>query len=537
MKRKSAPFAEPFFLYAAVGAAALIVRSLAMSRLHLYPIFDEVRYLDIARDFARRGGLSAIVPCYLKGACREDIRQPLYEALLTPFMRRAAADFAWAKLVSLAAVLFAGAAIARESARVGGRRAGALAAVLLGLPPIAAYLSCHVLADGLFAGFYVLAVFAAGRARDRARDWALAGALCGLAYLAKSDGHLLLLAALAVGLRRRGARFLARPSFYIAVAAFAAVASFLLIRNVRLWGNPFHTATSKVIWLDAEVDQHRLAWTPEWDKIGPAWYLARRGVGGAAARLASGLAPVAEAAALTSGVGPNRKLGCTATGLLLMTAAGFGLRRRWREGDADLAVAVAAPGAVILLLLAWFAQSGAPHVRYVFPVVASLWPFAAAELARALEKIPEGLRRRAATAAPAAAAAVMLLWLLPQAAPPLSLAQEPASWAGPSAWLNRHGDASGFLVSYQSPFSQWDSAPDLSRPYDFSAPAAELRAFCAAKGLHIAVIDPAVPVPDAADKFGPSDAEGPTSFLGWPRCYRGEPGGYLIFAAACPRDP
>src|SRR5579859_3495699 len=54
--------------------------SLRLSRTHGVPVYDEVSYLDQARDFRARGSLGTAA-CYLAGECRDDNRHPLYALL------------------------------------------------------------------------------------------------------------------------------------------------------------------------------------------------------------------------------------------------------------------------------------------------------------------------------------------------------------------------------------------------------------------------------------------------------------------------
>ena len=54
----------------------LAARSLSQSQKHLIPTYDEVAFLDVARDFHIRGGILETVKDYIHGECLEDKRQP-----------------------------------------------------------------------------------------------------------------------------------------------------------------------------------------------------------------------------------------------------------------------------------------------------------------------------------------------------------------------------------------------------------------------------------------------------------------------------
>ena len=69
----------------AVAVLGLAADSLRLSATRLYPRYDEVSYLALARDAAREGGVMGTIRCYLEARCREDNRPPLYQFVLAPF--------------------------------------------------------------------------------------------------------------------------------------------------------------------------------------------------------------------------------------------------------------------------------------------------------------------------------------------------------------------------------------------------------------------------------------------------------------------
>ena len=89
-------------LLVALAVAALVAQVLQASAEKLYPKYDEVKYLAIARDFAREGGTVPVIRCYAEGRCLDAIRPPFYQLFLAPVVSDEPRAFADAKLVELA---------------------------------------------------------------------------------------------------------------------------------------------------------------------------------------------------------------------------------------------------------------------------------------------------------------------------------------------------------------------------------------------------------------------------------------------------
>ena len=73
---------------------ALAARSLAVSHEHPFPVYDEPDYLELAQEYAARGGILPAILCHWRVECRNDNRNPLYLLALTPFMSGGPEDFA-----------------------------------------------------------------------------------------------------------------------------------------------------------------------------------------------------------------------------------------------------------------------------------------------------------------------------------------------------------------------------------------------------------------------------------------------------------
>lgn len=516
----------------------LAARSLSLSRAHAFPVFDEVASLDQARGFAARGGAAATAACYARGECRDDNRHPLYGLLLAPLMDGSPGDFARAKLLTLATALLLVLVVYGAGRALAGPGIGLAAAGAVALSWSTALLGQQALADLLFAALYCASLTVLARGVERPAGWAAFGALAGLAFLAKGDGHLLLAAGLACAAWRRRLGRRVWPHAAAALAGFAATASVLLARNARVWGNPFHNVNAKVFWLDDWPSYWRLSADPAaWSEVGPLWYWRGHGLGDALARLARGAGSALSALVAAFGTGPE--VLHAGLGAALLALSVLGLRRRWREGGKPEAVAFASAALLLLAAFCWYAPAAGDLRRFMVPIAASLLPFAmlgGADLLRRLVSRPRGDGRARVQAG---VAVLALALLVPAAgglsADPREFWEVPPGWGEACAWLNTRADGS-FLLPYESVYSMWSCGRDGRRPYPLLAPAPEIRDRARRFGVRAVLLDRAAgPGGLPLDKCGASDAFGPRSFLGWPRCFHGaeKPSRLLIYAPRC----
>ncbi len=522
------PRATPLLLLAA--AAALAASSLRASRAHPFPIYDEAATLELSREFSREGGGAAQVAAYLSGRCREDNRHPLYSMLSAPFMDGTIFDFARAKLVSLACALALLAAVFWSCREIWGEGVALAAAAAVALMPETAGLSQEAAADILFAALYAAAVFLPETLGEGPAAWGAFGALAGLAYLAKGDGHFLLLAALVASLRRGRSRRQARV--LPALAGFFATAGFLLARNLRVWGDPFHNVNSKVFWLDAWPQFRRLSWTPQWREVGPLWYARTHTAAQALARLGAGAVAAGDDLVRTLSLPTLGAWGERLCGALVAAAAALGARECLRRGRRGLVLRAVVPGAALFAAFSWYAPV-AENPRFLYPVAVVVVVLAAVGAAALYER-----RQAAAPNLPRLARAALAglgLW----AALALARGGDPLRWAGvPADWAGASRAVAGrrYLIDDWSLYTNWDAGADTAEPYAMDAPQDEVRAFARARGLSAGVVDMHVWTLHARrDLYGRADALGPTTMLGWPRCFP-PPGGrgkFLVFARAC----
>lgn len=515
---------------------ALYARSQAISARHGFPIHDERDYLRLARGVQERGGVLAFIKDHATGSYREDNRHPLLIAVLAPAMSGKAADFTRAKLVALGCAIFFIVAVGVAASK--GRRPGEAALAAAGwaaLSPAAAVYAQTLAPDLLFAGFFALAVSLAADAGMRARPWFVFGLTAGLAWLAKGNGHFLLIIPLVAALRHgRGAW--RHPAPLAAGAGFITMGGFLLWRNLAVWGDPFHQQGKKSIWLDDENNFMKLMLSPDWDRVGAAWYWERHSLYEMASHAAHGAFAAAEAMLRAMAAGPSGTAAELASGAAFSALALLGLKRRWVAGDRSAVWTVAASAIPLWLAFAWLAKTGPSYVRFYLPMAAVLIGFAIEEV-RARAPARWGAREGRGLLA---AAAFVALAVDGKAifSNPLRAWSVPPFWAPTSAWLNIHAGG-GYLMDHWSFYSNWDIPPDVRRDVPLRLPAEDIRGYAQRLGARFAVVDLSLVGFDPyQEKFGPSDASGPTTFIGWPRCFRAaaEPNPLIVFGERCP-DP
>jgi hypothetical protein len=547
----------------ALALAALVAQTLSLSALRLQPRYDEVHYVALARDYQRLGGDLAAIGCYFHGRCRDDNRYPLFELLLEPFAHDAPTFYADAKLVTLGTALLLFLTIYLLARRTFGVAAATAAAVLLALMPTLAEIASGVIGDVLFAALMVAGVFAVAACQRRGpAAWLGTGALIGLAYLTKGNGHLALLALATVGLTLQGWRLLLRPHLYAAVLGFLATASFLLWRNRIVYGNPLHNFNDRPLWLDSWEQTWAYLHSDQWSQIGPRWYLRRHSIWQLAWRLLKGLGQTVGTLVYASGLGitsatpahldptPAAVVPRVLTGLLVAALGGLGLRDRWRAGHRPEVLA-------FLHVLAWFvaafalgAQGVGMATRFMLPLTALLVPHAAHALVT--RSWARRLARGPALAVLALPLLAKLIWFAPGLAiNPRATVAVPADWGNTSAWLAaRLQPGERYAIAHTSLYSTWDRPrpdPDARWIGLFTVPAAELlREIDEAKPLSIAPRWEGPPVPidkilvDAQDKAfaryrdklsAARDEHAALAFLGWPRCFAdgGRPSRFAIY--------
>lgn len=511
------------------SAVFLSLRSFQYSSGHPFPTFDEVEYLDQSRAVASDGMVST-VGSFLDGRNTYAERNPFTMMLLSFLMDGSPRDFTRAKLFSLTQMLFLLLAVFTLGKRIWGRFAATGAACLLALSPFSAQLSQQVLADILFVVFFFSSI-ALFLLSDRKKVVSLAGILAGLAYLTKENGYLLLLVPLVLDVHERRWRSWKKARFPVAALFFLATASFLVIRNFRLAGTPFYNSINHVLWLDDWRYFWILKSSPVWSTIGPAWYFSHHSFGDIIVRLWNGLIGATINLFMCIGVGFRNQTWQFATGLLLTVAGGAGMFGRWRSGGKKDVLAVGAIVGIVMVGLIWITPATGLNFRYAFPIGVLLLPYVFAGLEKYKSPILWVLL------ATLTAGIGGLAWKSPAyLRNPLSYWNVPPFWQEASAWISNHSPDDPFLISHKSPYSLWNIGPDRRSPFPYDVPTELIRDHVERNGIQTAVVDQSVDGRDPfQDKYGPEDAHGPLTFLGWNRCFHDSfaPSVLLIYGRDC----
>ena len=516
---------------------SLTARSLDLSRRHLIPFNDEVAYLDLARDFAERGGVLKTVRDYATGVCRDDKRHPLYLLLLTPLMQKDAQDFANAKLVTLSTALFLLGLVFFLARRQWGTRIALVSAAMTALSPATARLSADVIGDVLFSAFYFSAVMLIIK-NDRLRTWGCFGAAVGLAYLSKGSGYFLFVSAVACGLWSFRLGFFKKPHLYIALGTFLFVAGFLLLRNTIVWHHPLYNFNNKIFWIDSWRDSYFMAQSPEWDSIGLKWFLSKNDLPAIAARFVRGFQAMTGLLIMAAAVGPLSKAGTFITGCLVVGFALVGLTQRWRSGHQREVWGIGSVAAVLFLLFSFQTAGVDNQWRYAYPIAITFFPMA---IFGVLQFLPSTFRSdRFLTLGLAMLATVYIgVHRSGFAVNPLNFWAVPGFWNETSSWIQSHGNANGFLINNASRYSTWDCCRDQRKIFPYDVPADVLQSFVRSENVSVALVDQSVLHFDPfQEKYGVSDAHGPLTFIGWPRCFHdtAAPSHFLIYARSCPSE-
>jgi len=244
----------------AIGALALIARLVVWphsTEANMDP--DAAHFLNIARCFERGQGFSnpAAWPAWMRPdslPMPETFKEPAYPWLIAKLTPLAGGGFPAGKLISFLAGLLTPLFTWMLARRLHPDRGVALlAGVLAAASPLLIAQSARVMVESVFAAAFALLwvtlasrtaapPFGWYRRRQLALDLA-AGALAGIAFMLRAQTLLAAPAVLALILTRdSGRRALARVAVVL-VAAIATASPFLL-RNLRLFGSPFHSDIS-----------------------------------------------------------------------------------------------------------------------------------------------------------------------------------------------------------------------------------------------------------------------------------------------------
>ncbi|MCB9076712.1 MAG: glycosyltransferase family 39 protein [Anaerolineaceae bacterium] len=209
---------------------------------------DQLAFLQLGLDMLEHGVLT------------DGTRNPLYAVFLAVVAHRDWAYFTYAKLLSMTFGLLAIVAVFKLGRRRFDAFTGLVAAYLLSINVEFIVHSATALTESLLVLTFVLAWFAMLKAlddKDQARYWALAGALAGLAYLAKGSAQLLVFSFLALAFLFYRFQIFRSKSLWLFLGSYMVIVSPLWIYNTINYGSPtFNYAITHQMWMDGWREWH-----------------------------------------------------------------------------------------------------------------------------------------------------------------------------------------------------------------------------------------------------------------------------------------
>jgi hypothetical protein len=213
---------------------------------------DSAHLLNVARCFERGQGFSnpGGWPAWMKPArlpMPETFKEPAYSYAIARLRPLIGSPFRTGVLISLLAGLLTPFALYALARHLGlGRDVAGLAGLIAAANPLLIAMSVRVMVDSLFPAMLTLAFALAARPPGdvrRERPWwleVLTGACVGIAFMVRAQTLVALPAFAVLLLARRPFGAAARGALVAAGAAILTASPFL-IRNLRLFGAPFHS--------------------------------------------------------------------------------------------------------------------------------------------------------------------------------------------------------------------------------------------------------------------------------------------------------
>lgn len=365
------------------------------------PGLGQDSFILYALDFKERGALTL------------GNDHPLYPIILSLWASRASAAFTLSKLFSLAWGLLTLLLVWHLGARLFGRRAALLGAVLLSVNWVFLSLSMSLRAEVLLPLLFFLSwAFAVLGFREDRRWFLAAGLAAGVAVLTKGTGTVLALCWLAafVPAAWRDRRLVKAAPWYL--GGFLVTAGLLWWANWKALGDPFYNySTRHAFWLDTWWDAGGMPLSEQTF----AGFVSRHGYMGLPVRLLKGMAAFAPAWLATLAPSGSFPIFHLARWPLAAGAAWCAWRSRgsvWgslKRLDGAALYTLALPAA-FFLLFSWYHQVS-PSERFVAPLSPMLYLLIAAAALPELERL-RGLLERRLPGRRLAAAALGLLVLM-----------------------------------------------------------------------------------------------------------------------------
>lgn len=250
--------AHEAFAVAAACAVLALLGGLEAAR-QTYPYFDDVTYLTLGHEVRALGGPLGLLRALFAGEWAEANRHPLYLALLGLVAGPGAGYHRAAQALTLGLGVLALLASWWVARRHLGPAPAAVLALLLASSRTFVACSAREGCEPLLVVTWCFAVSAVLDGLDPGRGrpaWAFAraGAWSALAYLTKGTGMFLPVSLALAFLATERLRAVRDARAWAYGAAFFAVSSPLLVRNVRRFGAPFYNFNLPTLWQDRLPD-------------------------------------------------------------------------------------------------------------------------------------------------------------------------------------------------------------------------------------------------------------------------------------------
>ncbi len=441
-------------LLAAVLVAGFLVRGHVALR-HPAPAGDGgAAYILLADNLNRGLGFTTYLKWTLYDPSTAHLRpeanrQPLFPLLLSGVFRLTGPGMRPAQALALVVGVLFLLAFYRWAAGTVGTEAALFSLAFLALDPPFVWFSTQPDSLLLYSTLVFIALAAVGRGEISAGKACLLGLVSGAAYLARTQGLLLVFSMGVLTLARGGRRRFVKTVLLLAV--FAAVSLPWFVRNVKAFGNPVHSQNGQFVM----NENHWSAWSVRDTPPGPGDMLRNQGAAACALFLLRGALRVMEP--FTVGTGHRGEV------FGQPTLAVFLLFALWSAGDPAArkrmlpSLVVALP---IIAALTVHQHSG----RYLAPVYAMTAAFGAAGILRL------GAERKGLTAAAVVVIAMTL------ARPLAALAVSENRGRGDEAllgavWIRDHVPEGTWVVTYPNvELYHWVyRRPTLTWPNDYEA--------------------------------------------------------------------
>ena len=221
---------------------------------------DTTAYLSAAYKIRQTGGVTHHLQNCLGGVYREATQHPAYLLILSLFARQDVHFFVNAKIVTYFMGFLFLPVYFFTVRKIFGTGTGLLGLALVISSATFLHLSTMVACESLLAVFFMLFWFFAARGFEKPVFWLVAGFFASAAFLTKSLAILtipiFLISVLILRWGRKKEIFL-NKYFWGFFAVFFIFSSPLLLRNYKVFGTPFYSDSSPVLWMDRWRDYYR----------------------------------------------------------------------------------------------------------------------------------------------------------------------------------------------------------------------------------------------------------------------------------------